>query len=201
MISRRIKPLQPGLALGVLLVIQSASAQEAAPLVTKDLKHPFFYSTSLMALSLPFFVAVGATDAGPSVNNLERAFSEPPRWDDDNAFTNFALHPLWGSETYLRAREGNWGIPGSIAFSMGMSVTWEYLFESWVSHPSTQDLIFTTGLGWGIGELRYRLKERASDRLDWLLDPIHKTLEHFHVVVARDKDGHLAGTVGVSIEF
>lgn len=183
------------------MLVHAACAEEVAPLAKKDFKYPFFYSTSLMALGLPMLIAVGATDSGPSINNFERAFSEPPRWDDDDAFTNFALHPLWGSETYLRAREGNWGIPGSFAFSLGMSVTWEYLYESWVSHPSTQDLIFTTGIGWGIGELRYRLKQRASDRMDWWLDPIQKTLEHFRVVVSRDKEGHLAGVVGVAFEF
>lgn len=194
--------LRPALALSFFLAFRPSFAGDETPLETtkKDFSYPFIYSTSLMAVGLPMVMATGM-GSGFSINNFERAFSSPPRWDGDSAFTNFALHPLWGSETYLRAREGNWGVPGSIAFSMGMSVAWEYFYESWVAHPSTQDLIFTTGIGWTIGELRYQLKARARDRMDWVLDPMHKTLEHLRLVVARDKEGKLAGAVGVSFEF
>lgn len=185
----------------LMLTSQAIRAEEPPSPGRPDIKYPLVYSTSLMALYLPVLMAADVYDSGPSFNNFERAFTRGPRWDPDTPVFNFALHPLWGSETYLRARESNLGVAGSLAFSLGMSATWEYLLESWVEHPSTQDLVFTTGLGWGIGELRYRLKQRTDDRKDWFLDPIQKTLEHLRIVTTRDERGKLAGALGLSFRF
>ncbi len=46
------------------------------------------------------------------------------------------------------------------ADTIGASITWEYFIESWTEHPSSQDLLYTTGIGWMLGELRYRIKQR-----------------------------------------
>jgi hypothetical protein len=187
------------------LAVQCSWAQEEPALSEPEegieIAKPLVYSTSLMALGLPMLMVTGVYDNGPSLNRFEQAFTLPPRWDNDTYVFNYILHPLWGSETYLRAREARWGVPGSIGFSMGMSVTWEYLIESWVERPSIPDLIFTTGVGWAIGELRYRLKERTSEEMHWWVDPIHKTLEHLHIVAAPDKKGGLSAGLTVSIHF
>lgn len=196
---RRPRPCLALLCLCLIIPLQASDAWP--PLERREIRRPLLYSTGLMAVGVPILMLGGAFEAGPSVHHFERAFSSPPEWDDDSPVFNYVLHPLWGSETYLRARESHWGIPGSIAFSLGMSATWEYLFESWMQQPSTQDLIFTTGIGWGLGELRYRLKQRSGERMEWLLDPIHKTLEHVNIAVSRNQKGDLAATLGVSFAF
>ena len=118
----------------------------------------------------------------------EQTIKNPsPREDDDGDFVNYVLHPLMGSETYLRAREGDFGIPGSIGFSLAASLTWEYAVESWTEHPSAQDIFVTTGVGWLIGEIRYRLKQYAIDNgLSYVLvDPIWAALEYFAVSITK----------------
>jgi hypothetical protein len=198
-INRKSLRVQSLVILSFFCIVSSAEEELSTPPL--DIKYPVFYSTGLMAVGLPLLMAADVFDEGPSVRKFERAWTSPPEWDDDSHFFNFVLHPLWGSETYLRAREGNWGVPGSVAFSFAMSVTWEYFFEAWVEQPSTQDLIFTTGLGAPLGELRYRLKRRTSDRMDWFLDPIHKTLEHVRFAISRDKEGKLAAGFHFSMDF
>ncbi|MCP4669010.1 MAG: DUF3943 domain-containing protein, partial [Deltaproteobacteria bacterium] len=123
-----------------------------------DFKKPVFYALSFMAVGYGSLV-LSHQVGDPSFDNFKKAFTGGPKRDDDSFVFNYVLHPLWGSETYLRAREGNFGMIGSIAFSMAASATWEFLIESWSQAPSTQDLIFTTGIGWIIGEARYRLKQ------------------------------------------
>jgi len=166
-----------------------------------DFVKPLTYSLSIMAVGLPTLMGTGAFEHGPSTHNFTRAFTKGPEWEHDPAVFNFVLHPLWGSETYLRAREANFGMPGSIAFSMGMSATWEYLFESWVTQPSAQDLIFTTGIGWMIGEARYRLKQRTDEKWDWVLDPIHTTIESVRIRTIRDPKGGVTTVYGLGGEF
>ncbi len=166
-----------------------------------DWAYPLAYSSSGLAVGFGLLYATGSFDSGPSVHNFERAFTSAPVWDEDPWVVNFVLHPLWGSETYLRAREAGFGVPGSIAFSLGMSVTWEYLFESWGDQPSIQDLIFTTGLGWPIGELRYRLKQNSSPRAAWFIDPIEKTLEHFKIIGGVDHGGRTSTFCALSWSF
>jgi len=145
-------------------------------------------------------IGIGAFEDDPSFDQFTSGFRSGPVWDNDPAIYNLILHPLWGSETYLRAREANWGIPGSIGFSMGMSVTWEYLVESWAEHPSAQDLIFTTGIGWMIGEVRYKIKQSSED-WDWAVDPIDTTLEHFRVKMLRHGPDEVATVYALEWKF
>lgn len=152
-------------------------------------KKPIVRSVGLMAFGLAGLQALGETDSDPRFNNFENAFKSGPKSDDDSDFYNLLLHPLWGSETYLRAREGRMGIWGSVAFSFGASVTWEYMFESWTEHPSRQDLVYTTGIGWMLGELRYRAKLKTGEKAHWWIDPIDKTLEHVRIGVTKDRAG------------
>ncbi|MCO6440546.1 MAG: DUF3943 domain-containing protein [Nitrococcus mobilis] len=166
-----------------------------------DFKKPVLYSLSFMTVGLGGFVAGGILENSPNVNNFVRAFTSPPQFDDDPPLFNFVLHPLWGSETYLRAREAHFGVPGSIAFSFGASATWEYFFESWAQQPSTQDLIVTTGIGWMIGEWRYYLKNRLDPKNYWWIDPINTTLEYFNIGVSQDRAGNIRTTLLLKWEF
>ena len=164
-------------------------------------RKPVLYTLGGLGVQFVALVASGEADDSPDLGNFRRAFSQAPRRDDDSALYNFVLHPLWGSETYLRAREANMGMLGSFGFSLGASIAWEYLIESWTEQPSSQDLVFTTGIGWMLGELRHRLKQRSDDDAHWWIDPIHKGLEHWGVVVAEDRSGRHRPRVRFSYDF
>jgi hypothetical protein len=165
-----------------------------------EFKKPVLYSLSFMAVGYGSLV-LSDQIGKPSVDNFKNAFTDGPKLDDDSYLFNYVLHPLWGSETYLRAREGNFGMIGSIAFSMAASATWEFLIESWSQPPSTQDLIFTTGIGWIIGEARYRLKQISSPKYHWLIDPINTTVEHIRLVFTRDRHGRRSHVIGLAWNF
>jgi hypothetical protein len=153
-----------------------------------DFKKPVLYSGTLMLIGYGLLVSTGEID-NPSVHNLKNSFRRGARLDDDPPHYNYVLHPLWGSETYLRAREANFGIIGSIGFSFSASFVWEYLIESWSSHPSRTDLIVTPGIGWIIGEARYKLKNASEREAHWLIDPINTFLECLNIGVIKDSSG------------
>jgi hypothetical protein len=178
-----VKRALPLLVLAVLLGAVRPAAARDEPI---EWKEPIVYSLGMMSVGLTLLVGTNQADDDPSFDNFRDAFRSGPKKDDDSYIYNLVLHPLWGSETYLRAREANMGKMGSIAFSFGASVAWEYLFESWTEHPSSQDLVFTTGLGWMLGELRYRIKQRTEGKVHWWIDPLNKTLEHMRVGVQRE---------------
>lgn len=153
-----------------------------------DIKTPVTYTALLMAADFAVLVAIDDTEDDISFENFKDTWSDPaPRDDDDSFWYNLVLHPLMGSETYLRAREGDWGVGGSIAFTFGASLTWEYLVESWTEHPSKQDLLYTTGLGWILGEIRYNLKQNCikKNKSYFWVDPIWATLEHMNFKITH----------------
>lgn len=157
---------------------QSITFPDTSSLIEKDkvdFKTPIIYTSSLMFMGYWGLVAAGEL-ARPKFETFKKSFESGPVSDADGWGYNFVCHPLWGSETYLRAREGNFGILGSMAFSMAASVYWEYFIESWSEHASAQDLIFTTGIGWLIGELRYQLKQRLPKKYHGFIDPIKTRL-------------------------
>lgn len=97
-----------------------------------------------------------------SFDNFVDGFESGPEQDGNSAFFNWFLHPLWGSETYLRARSQRYEWWESFLFSTASSVVWEYGMENFVTHPSTPDLLITSTFGSVLGEVRYRLKS------DWV---------------------------------
>lgn len=168
-----------------------------------DLATPVKYTAALMAVEFVALHALDLEDDDVSSSNFEDTWDSPaPEEDDDHAFLNYFLHPLMGSETYLRAREGELGVAGSLAFSMGASLTWEYLIESWTEHPSTQDLVLTTGVGWMIGELRYQIKQsnKITGSSNFWVDPIWTSLEYFDFNITRS-NGKAVPLVGFSGTF
>ena len=118
----------------------------------------------------------------------EQSFREPPRWVWDEWYWDYAVHPWFGAEYYLIARNRGWNAWQAMAYSAALSVSFEYLAENILYHPSANDLIVTPLTGAALGELRYYLKRRAlahagSSRWNrvWavLLDPIDVTLGGF----------------------
>ena len=204
-LSLTIMPGLPRKIVGALLIIFissicSTSYGEEVGSDEIDYKKPVFYALSFMAVGYGSLVL--SDQAGePSFDNFKNAFTSGPKLDDDSFVFNYVFHPLWGSETYLRAREGNFGMIGSIAFSMAASATWEFLIESWSQPPSTQDLIFTTGIGWIIGEARYRLKQISDPKYHWFIDPINTTLEHIKIVFTRDRNGRRSHVISLAWNF
>ena len=153
-----------------------------------DVATPVTYTALLMAVEFAAINVLDLNHQSISYDNFERTVKDPsPREDDDGDFVNYVLHPLMGSETYLRARESDFGILGSIGFSLAASITWEYAVESWTEHPSTKDIFVTTGVGWMIGEIRHQLKQYAidNDLSYFLVDPIWATLEYFDVSITK----------------
>jgi hypothetical protein len=87
---------------------------------------------------------------------LRRAYTRPPVWDHDEHFWNYIVHPITGSWAYLLERNhGRRPIRGFL-LSTAASIGWEYGFEAFIEQPSIQDLLFTSTLGSGLGELSYR---------------------------------------------
>lgn len=155
-----------------------------------DVATPVKYTAMLMTVEFAALHALDLAEDSMSFENFGDTLKDPvPEEDDDNDFINYVLHPLMGSETYLRARESEFGVPGSIAFSMAASITWEYLVESWTEHPSTQDLFFTTGVGWLIGEARYHIKKSnaRNGRSNFWVDPIWTTLEYLDIGITKNR--------------
>jgi hypothetical protein len=116
----------------------------------------------------------------PDFKNVRRAFKHGPVWENDLWYWNYIAHPLWGSETYLRARAQGFGRFPSFLFSTASSVVWEFLFEGWSARPSTDDLLLTSTIGSLLGELRFHIKRKLALNnsktarvLDFLVDPLH----------------------------
>jgi len=156
------------------------------------------YTLSMMAVGYGILVVAEELDE-PDYDDFDDSIGSTPEPDDDDWQYNYVLHPLWGSETYLRAREADFGIMGSIGYSMASSLVWEYLVESWSEHPSTQDLLLTTGVGWLLGEARYSLKQKSDPKYYWLIDPIVTALDYVGIRLTKEPTGETTTMVTWSI--
>jgi hypothetical protein len=85
-------------------------------------------------------------------SNLERAWTQPPVWDEDGWGVNYIGHPLAGMYTYLTVRNMGASRGRSFLFSSVASIGWEYVFEAWAEQPSIQDLLVTSTVGSMLGE-------------------------------------------------
>ena len=90
------------------------------------------------------------------------AYSSLPTWDADPWPWNYVAHPVFGMYTYLMERNFGQAPWRSFIFSTAASFGWEYIYEAWMEHPSTQDLLFTSTTGALLGELAHRYTKRAS---------------------------------------
>ena len=91
-----------------------------------------------------------------AMSNLERAYTNPPVWDQDHWQLNYVGHPYAGAMYYntIRAQVGS---PfQSVVFSAFVSTVWEYVIEATAEQPSVQDLFVTPFVGSAIGELSHQ---------------------------------------------
>jgi hypothetical protein len=121
------------------------------------------------------------------INHMERAYTQPPVWDDDWWFHNYVGHPYGGS-IYYNAVRSQGASPGqSLLFSAVLSTQWEYFFEAFAERPSIQDLIVTPVAGSVLGELTHRftmhLKKGGTSTGEKLLillaNPMHAAFAGF----------------------
>jgi hypothetical protein len=161
---------------------------------TVDFRKPVIYTATLMAVDLAFIIVTGIADKDPSIRNFREGFQKGPGPDEDYWFTNYILHPLMGSESYLRAREGGFSWFGSFLFSSAASIAWEFIYESWTERPSTQDLLVTSTFGSLLGEIRYQLKKSVHKKYYWFIDPI----DTFFVSLKKTRNGKTQAVVGLT---
>lgn len=198
-----------------LIGIFGANALIAADELSPDLEAPYQPKATLFvpkeerSLSYPikyvlFYQSIGlmalasldeeTTDFQAfSLDNFLDGFTEAPVRDGDGAFFNYLLHPLWGSETYLRARSQNFNWWESFLFSTASSVVWEYGMENFVEQPSRDDLLITSTFGSLLGEVRFRLKKHFLDSDTTMskimvvaVDPIQGLTEYVGNVLGKD---------------
>lgn len=140
------------------------------PSPKRSLIDPIAFVMTYHAIGMGVHVSMDPKETGfkpAHIRNWAAGMKSPPILDDDSRITNYILHPLWGSETYLRARSAHFSPWQSFLFSSAASVVWEYGFESWAEHPSIQDLLFTSTVGSLLGELRYIAISALRDQNAW----------------------------------
>lgn len=136
----------------------------------RSLIDPVAFVMTYHAIGMGMLVSMDPKETGfkpAHIRNWVSGMTSPPIRDNDALITNFVLHPLWGSDTYLRARSAHFSPMQSFLFSTGASIVWEYGFESWAEHPSIQDLVLTSTVGSLLGELRYIAISALGDQDAW----------------------------------
>ena len=98
------------------------------------------------------------------VPHWKRAFTMPPKWDNDPNVVNYVQHPLAGAIYYNGVRSQGATRLQSFLFSVAESTFFEYFIESVAERPSTQDLIVTPLAGSLIGEMENMLTLRMKRR-------------------------------------
>jgi hypothetical protein len=89
-----------------------------------------------------------------------------PRWDPDEWYINYILHPYWGMTYYTRGRERGLSESGAFWFSFTLSSIYEFGLEALFEPASIQDVIFTPGvgalLGWYFEDTRREIKQQST---------------------------------------
>lgn len=171
-------------------VLSDAKAEEAAVIPEsgvkdRDLTYPIIYVGTKQLIGLGLLTTLDddvTMFESFSVDTFKDGWRRGPEWDDDEWYWNYLGHPLWGSETFLRARSQNFSFIESFAFSTAASVVWEFGMENWTSNPSTQDLLLTSTAGSLIGEFRFHVLKKLAGRDDpksktlrFVFDPLQST--------------------------
>jgi len=164
-----------------------------------------------LALTIPLFtLAPSFVHTGTvSTNQFVEAWTRPPAWDTDGPVANYVLHPIMGAEAYLTVRNRDYGPIESFLFSTGVSVAWEYLFESWAERPSAQDLLITSNIGSLQGELRFQMRRRIArwspsvgrNALLILVDPVEALHRYIGKKFLNRSNDATVDTMGSSLNF
>ncbi|MCU7874724.1 MAG: DUF3943 domain-containing protein [Candidatus Thiodiazotropha sp. (ex Lucinoma borealis)] len=89
-----------------------------------------------------------------------------PRWDPDEWYINYILHPYWGMTYYTRGRERGLTEVGAFWFSFTLSSIYEFGLEALFEPVSVQDVIFTPAvgslLGWYFEGTRREIKSQTT---------------------------------------
>ena len=89
-----------------------------------------------------------------------------PRWDPDEWYINYVLHPYWGMTYYTRGRERGLSETGAFWYSFGLSAIYEFGLEALFEPVSIQDVFITPGvgslLGWYFEDTRREIKSQSS---------------------------------------
>lgn len=93
-----------------------------------------------------------------SLNSIITNAAAGPTMDRDAAHWNFIIHPVFGSELYVLARNHNCSWWQSLLYAGAMSTFWEFVTEGYYERASWQDLFITPIAGSLLGELRYQAK-------------------------------------------
>lgn len=199
-----MKFLRPSLMIALMALAPAgpAAASGAGIWLTEhpdhrpSLAYPASYVLAWQAAGFGLLSTMDYDDTGfesASCRNFLDGFRDGPHWDDDDWQWNYVAHPLWGSETYLRARSQGFDRLGSLCFSAAASLFWEFGLESWSQRPSIQDLVVTPLAGMLLGELRFRLKRDLLKRGDFpaamwlvLVDPLQSFTEWVGRAFGRD---------------
>ncbi len=96
-----------------------------------------------------------------SLHTIKRNLKTYPVWDSDKLSTNLIGHPYHGSLYYNAARANGYSFWGSLPFTLGGSLMWEFAMEN--EPPSRNDLVATTFGGVALGEMTYRLSDLILD--------------------------------------
>ena len=88
-----------------------------------------------------------------AVENLERAWTSAPVWDQDVFFHNYLGHPYAGAFYYNMVRSQGATAWQSFGYAVFQSTFWEYFLEAMAEQPSIQDLFITPVIGSLLGEL------------------------------------------------
>jgi hypothetical protein len=89
--------------------------------------------------------------------SLEARFTgDAWRFDNNNLYTNFLLHPLSGGGAYNLARANHLGWPAAVGYASLSSFLWEWVLE-FKEQVSVNDSIATSFGGVPLGEFFYKL--------------------------------------------
>lgn len=149
------------------------------------LRDPIVYTMAWQIVGIGLLLSMDREATGflpASPRNVIKGMTSAPVWDPDNWYTNYVGHPIWGSESYLVVRRSGYSRAESFLFSTASSVVWEYGVESWVEHPSIQDLLATSTLGSVLGEVRYRAVRSLAKSEAWWARPLLYTVDPFRSV-------------------
>jgi hypothetical protein len=89
-----------------------------------------------------------------------------PRWDPDEWYINYVLHPYWGMTYYTRGRERGLTEVGSLGYSFLLSSIYEFGLEALFEPVSVQDVIVTPVIGslwgWYVEDTRRAIKSHSE---------------------------------------
>ena len=86
-----------------------------------------------------------------------------PKWDTDDLYINYVLHPYWGGTYFVRAKERGFNNREALMYSALLSTLYEFGVEAIFENPSIQDLFVTPIAGYYVGKYFERVRQAIRD--------------------------------------